>query len=506
MKKYIFVTLIAITILSNCKPNSDKTSAVVAQQNDSVVDLTNKYCGSCHQYPAPDLLDKSTWQNAVLPRKGNRLGIYSNSTERAERIESKAVEHLFPAEPIIALDDWEKIKAFYLSNAPDSLTLDKVEPTVGLEHFKVKTPEFKIAIPSTTLAKFMDDKTIFLGDAISKKFIQFDNRLDFIKAGNIIEGAVNLEEINNEYWILSMGSFSPTDQASGMLINISKKENKKALIIADKLRRPVYASYGDLNNDGKIDIVISEFAKWTGRVTILYSKGGYEFEQSTLINQTGAVKTFLHDFNKDGLLDVIALFAQGKEGISIFYNQGDNNFSREEVLEFSPSHGSSSFELIDFDRDGDLDILYTAGDNADFIPILKPYHGIYLFENDGNNNFKEKFFYHLNGAYAAKMEDFDLDNDLDIAAISFFPDYANQASESFVYLKNKGEFNFEASTFENNTRGRWIVMDTADKDNDGDIDIILGSLAFETVPDNGFVKKWLDNQLPFVVLENQVRK
>ena len=37
--------------------------------------LAKQYCGSCHLYTAPDLLDKKTWKESVLPNMGWRLGI-----------------------------------------------------------------------------------------------------------------------------------------------------------------------------------------------------------------------------------------------------------------------------------------------------------------------------------------------------------------------------------------------------------------------------------------------
>ncbi|MFT5237636.1 MAG: hypothetical protein ACI9M9_001236 [Flavobacteriaceae bacterium] len=54
-------------------------------------------------------------------------------------------------------------------------------------------------------------------------------------------------------------------------------------------------------------------------------------------------------------------------------------------------------------------------------------------------------------------------------------------------------------------KGRWIVMDASDYDKDGDIDLVLGSLAFEVVPKLGFVEKWMEDGIPFIVLENTFR-
>ncbi|MFT5436906.1 MAG: hypothetical protein ACI840_001558 [Ulvibacter sp.] len=48
-------------------------------------------------------------------------------------------------------------------------------------------------------------------------------------------------------------------------------------------------------------------------------------------------------------------------------------------------------------------------------------------------------------------------------------------------------------------------MDASDYDKDGDIDLVLGSLAFEVVPKLGFVEKWMEDGIPFIVLENTFR-
>ncbi len=251
-----------------------------------------------------------------------------------------------------------------------------------------------------------------------------------------------------------------------------------------------------------MDVVTCEFAKWTGKLSWWKNLGNGNFERTILRNKPGAVKAYIKDWNNDGKNDIIALFGQGDEGIFIYYNQGDGKFSEEAVLHFPPSYGSTFFNLYDFNNDGFDDIIYTAGDNADFPPILKHYHGIYIYLNDGQNHFTQDKFLQLNGAYGAIPADYDGDGDIDIAAISFFPDYQNQPDESFVYYENDGTGNYTLSTIDNPTMGRWIVMDAGDYDGDGDKDIILGSLAFEVIPDNGLVEKWVKDGIPFILLEN----
>ena len=63
--------------------------------------------------------------------------------------------------------------------------------------------------------------------------------------------------------------------------------------------------------------------------------------------------------------------------------------------------------------------------------------------------------------------DFDGDGDLDIAAISYFPDYAKHPDEGFVYLRNDGDWHFQPFVLREARQGRWLVMDAGDIDGDG---------------------------------------
>jgi hypothetical protein len=128
-------------------------------------------------------------------------------------------------------------------------------------------------------------------------------------------------------------------------------------------------------------------------------------------------------------------------------------------------------------HDGFKDIIYTCGDNADYSTGLKSYHGVYIYLNDGKNNFTEKFFFPINGCYKAVARDFDNDGDLDIATISFFADYEHQPEEGFVYLENQGNLDFKPYSLPATKNGRWLTMDVADYDHDGKPDIILGNFS-----------------------------
>ncbi len=148
--------------------------------------------------------------------------------------------------------------------------------------------------------------------------------------------------------------------------------------------------------------------------------------------------------------------------------------------------------LLDYNHDGLTDIVTVHGDNADYSNILKAYHGIRLHVNQGNDVFKEVFFYPIYGVTKVLAEDFDKDGDIDFAATAFFPELGKLVDESFVYLENsdKNKFVFKTYILKNDVPVKSLTFEKADIDGDGDLDIVTGNFAQSP----GFAPKELDEQ------------
>ncbi|HJS55997.1 MAG TPA: VCBS repeat-containing protein, partial [Chitinophagaceae bacterium] len=174
-------------------------------------------------------------------------------------------------------------------------------------------------------------------------------------------------------------------------------------------------------------------------------------------------------------------------------------------LQFPPVYGSNYFQLIDFNYDGYMDILTTQGDNADYSIVVKAYHGIRIFLNNGKNQFEENYFLPQYGAQKAIPVDFDKDGDLDIVSISFFPDYERFQLESFIYWENKGDKTFDRYSFRGATDGRWLTMDAGDIDGDGDTDVILGNAIFTVgIIPKEIRERWLTHPVSAMILKNNM--
>ena len=172
----------------------------------------------------------------------------------------------------------------------------------------------------------------------------------------------------------------------------------------------------------------------------------------------------------------MALVSDAREGLHLLVNQGQNQFVDELIFETHSGYGHTFFELQDFDDDGLMDVLAVNGDNVDSDPYntQKNYHGLRIYLNRGGMRFEEAYFYPMYGAFSARAADFDNDGDLDIAAISFYPDYSSERQEAFTYLENHGGFEFTPFTNKAVMQGRWMTMDVGDIDGDDDVDVVLG--------------------------------
>ena len=467
--------------------------------------LAKTRCASCHLFPEPELLTKAIWEESVLPQMAYFFGIHKNKLEPYSELdieEYKAVKaaNLYPEEASITAKEWTKIVQYYIQNAPEEVSPIKNREPVALNlslfepqpiHLKLKGGPLSImvAYDSTNYKILFSD----LRDTL----YQLNHLGNLEKKTNGINLTSDIHvRPDGSMYLLAIGNINPKDIPLGKLL-YQNLEGKIEILLED-LHRPVDLEVGDLNQDGKEDLVICTYGHNVGQFAWYEQIDSMQFKAHQLSNLPGAIKSYIQDMNGDHLPDIITLMGQGDEGITIYYNEGNNNFKAEKVLRFQPLYGSSYFDLVDYEGDGDLDILLANGDNADYSAIPKKYHGLRLFLNDGNNQFEEAFFYPMYGSTKALLYDFDGDGDKDIAAIAYFPEYDKALEEGFVYLENteSKSFQFKASTFPNAALGRWIVMDRGDFDQDQDEDLIIGSLFYAPTPSPPQLKSQLDFKWP----------
>ena len=521
--KQLFLICLSIYLLSSCSEKKETEKFIELPTSTlSGSELASMHCARCHAFVKPELLPKLIWKENVLPAMGFRMGIFKDDDQRDSLFNSiedtiVSAANVYPKSPVLAKVDWDKIVDFYIKNAPDTIIPPKRDKNInmGLKHFKFRQPIHSDAYPLTSMVKILpDNRGIVFSDGNRNR-----NSLTFLDINLERDYSLNLPGIPIHYYeksdtlyLTTIGEYvTPYDGFEGALLKVYRKAPEQNYNVANSLipnlQRPVFMEYGDLNNDGLEDIVACEYGNLLGKLVWYENMGSGTYSAHVLKSQPGAIKAIIKDVNNDGFKDIVVLMAQGDEGVFFFENKRDGTFKEKRLLTFLPLNGSQYIELADFNNDGFDDIIYVCGDNADKTPILKKYHGIYIYLNDGKFNFNQSYFYPLNGAYKAMPRDYDLDGDLDIAAISFFPDYANYPEESFVYLENKGNLEFEDYSFPESINGRWIVMDAEDMDADGDIDIVLGSFVyFKAKGDTtGLGEKWMNSGPSIVVLENTIR-
>ena len=479
--------------------------------------LAYAYCQVCHSFPEPQLLPKDVWTKNVLPKMALRMGVATSEFPPYQRMAPDELvhvvqAHIFPSDSQISSQDWKKIVSYYQEKAPASLPPKQQKAQeISIEGlWAIDSLTFKNNTLINLIAGSEEDEHIYFGTRESK-LIRHNQQFVETASYSFDSPPVDIyEDSDKGLYVLTtgVGSFDPSDKRKGSVFYLHKDTNTPDTLLKE-LPRPVDMEIGDLNKDGRDDILICGFGHYTGWLAWYENTSESTYIPHILRPFPGAIKAYIQDMNQDGLPDIVVLMAQGNEGIFIYYNQGSGEFREEQVLKFPPIWGSSFFELIDMDKDGDQDIVYTCGDNGDNTPILKPYHGCRIFINDGQNHFSETFFFPVYGAFKALVNDYDKDGDMDIGIISFFPDKDEHPQEGFVYLENTTNSQtstqswvFEAQSFQFGQLGKWLVGDALDVDNDGDTDLILSNIPYSANQRQKYYTYSTSEEAKIFILEN----
>ena len=473
----VFAILLSLS-LTSCNGNKDKKA----------IGLYRSQCATCHLLPAIEDLPKSIWENGVLPDMAARMGIIDSSNNPYKDLSFKeeyAVRQsgIYNIKPQLSRQDWQLLKNYIISMAPDSLTVAKGNKHMDQVDQFVTKPVRLDQNPGSFISYLAFDsishkiRLADLNGMLSEYALNENNKL-LLQTGKVITSITMTDTVN---YLTDVGKLNPSEIASGAIV-INKKSDLHPIPIT--LHRPVHTTVHDFNSNGRNEFVVSEFGHLTGALSLLIQNEDLTYQKKILLNQPGTIRTIVKDINADGQADIIALTSQGREGVTVLYGQGNLSFKAENVLEFSSVYGTSWFEMLDYNGDGFEDIITVNGDNADKSYVHKPYHGLRIHLNNGKNKFRETYFYPMNGATRFVARDFDKDGDIDFGIISTFPDYKLKPEYSFVYLENIDALNydFQPSTLQEAKLGRWFLIDAGDVDQDGDDDIILSSFTYSITP------------------------
>ena len=214
---------------------------------------------------------------------------------------------------------------------------------------------------------------------------------------------------------------------------------------------------GDFDLDSDLDIIVTNFDTHT--VSVLKNDGKGNFNE-IIDYETGLEPCCLSkgDFNQDNYIDFIVL-SSGSPYLSIFFNRGDGTF------EFHKNYYVERYSNVmaagDIDSDSDLDLV-----------VMNPRMDVYyLFFNDGTGEFLNfKVFYLDFGSYeetSVVLEDFNLDNNLDMAFAASPKDYGL----SLVVLFGNGDGTF-GPPINYITINEILDIYPVDIDLDSDIDLL----------------------------------
>ena len=223
----------------------------------------------------------------------------------------------------------------------------------------------------------------------------------------------------------------------------------------------------DIDGDGDIDIIAASYSDDTIGWFANNGQGTFASRQIISTLADGASSVYASDADNDGDMDVFSASALDDK-ISWYENtNGQGSFGAQQVI-------STNFDYPldvvagDIDGDGDMDILSGGRYNNSRVAWFKNTNG------QGNFVFQQELTTDIAYCRGAVLADIDGDGDQDIAATSWaFP------SHRVIWFENtNGQGNFSSTPnlvaqLNNNTRPETIYA--KDFDNDGDLDIALGT-------------------------------
>lgn len=466
-------------------PNIQPSGAPIAPGTEHGHELVAKWCTLCHSEPDPGDLPRERWHFQV-GWMGNYLG-FPNITKENDKITYRS---LVASQPSITRTELDAIEKYLTTNAKP-----ETQPAYNRDNPPPVTKLFRpenwpgYTNPITVSMVQIDEKhdRVYIGTAENSLLAIFTSDGDFLRKVNCSQNQAIKVRIGDDGFDLVLIGAIGKDLQQATVHKITGFGTHPGALRAQRqiegFHRTSGADWGDLDGDGKEDIVLAGFGDdmfgalaW---FTLNPENTEEPAERHDLRLGSGALDAVIDDVDHDGDLDILTIVAQGNQEMWWFDNDGHGVFYPRMLWKERPSMGYNAFQWVDFNGDGKKDIIAVAGNNMEMVdPPIKPLHGIYVYLQTEPMKFTKTHFLRMDGPTKALARDFDNDGDLDIAAISAYPDWRAKHPVTFTLFTNEGNGKFTPSTIPLDVSAQYITMDAGDIDKDGDIDLILGAAAW----------------------------
>ena len=231
--------------------------------------------------------------------------------------------------------------------------------------------------------------------------------------------------------------------------------------LSTNVSQPESLNYVDLDQDGDMDIVSissNEEMVWLEQLP----DGTYSqiIITSALDNP---IEVKVNDVDDDGDLDIISA-SIGDDDFSIWYNDGNENFTEFQITSTSSQISNPSyFEITDLDNDGDKDFVIVGSSTSSTYP-----KGVFWIRNDGGGVYSSPITIKNNVNLMGQVAVYDFDGDGNKDIIVSNDEYGS--SGIFIFKNNASASFFTlVSTF---TSFRAVRIELGDIDGDGMMDFI----------------------------------